>query len=81
MDIEHIRMKRNTLAARHNDTKEEIYEFEFWDGLYTLLDCINTFDTGIRRIDNEGDIKELTQRLKSAHDLYEGNIKYLKGRI
>jgi len=80
MNIEHISIKRDSLAARINDTKEKVYEFEFWDGIYNLLDELNTFDQGIRKIDFETDIDHLILRLKHTQDLLSGNIKYLKRR-
>ena len=80
MEFDKIRAKRNVFAARKNDTKEKVYEFEFYDIIFTLLDCIDSFDRGVRKIDFTPDVYELISKLKRTSDTLDTNIKYLKVR-
>jgi len=80
MDYSNIDAKRQQFASRKNDSKERVYEFEFYAILKTVLDCIDSFDTGVRKIDLESDVRHLANRLETACGDLRGNIKYLKSR-
>jgi molecular chaperone GrpE (heat shock protein) len=78
MNFDNIKNKMNQYGKRKNDTKEKVYEFEFYNLMYHLLDCIDSFDKGVRKIDLELDIEELIYRLKHTHQTLKGNLKFLK---
>lgn len=63
---------------RHNDTKEKLLEFEFYNLLDGLLEFIETFETGIRKTDFTGDYKDFIKKLESGVDTLKTNLKSLE---
>ena len=78
MNFEKIPKKRNILFKRDNNTPEKVFEFEFYDLMYNLLDVINAFEIGGRKPLREPDYREMLGSLKHTYKTFKGNIKYLE---
>jgi len=76
--FENIGARVNELGSRKNDTKEKVFEFEFYSILFSLLDVIDAFEKGRRKALAECDYSELLSKLKDGYKTLKHNIGYLK---
>ena len=59
-------------------TKKEVFEWEFYTILKSLLEVCEAFESGRRNALKEPDYRELLGNLKYNYDLLKRNIKYLE---
>ena len=66
------------LGDLKKNTREEVFEWEFYTILKNLLEVLEAFESGRRLALKEPDYRELLGTLKQGYDLLKGNIGYLK---
>ena len=66
------------LSSLKKNTREEVFEWEFYTILKNLLEVLEAFESGRRLALKEPDYYELLGTLKQGYDLLKGNIRYLK---
>ena len=59
-------------------SKKEVFEWEFYTILISLLDVCKAFESGSRKALKAPDYYELLGNLKHNYDLLKRNIKYLE---
>jgi hypothetical protein len=66
------------LSTLKKNTREEVFEWEFYTILKNLLEVLEAFESGRRLALKAPDYYELLGTLKQGYDLLKGNIGYLK---
>jgi len=70
--------KYHFLAQQEKTTKKEIFEWEFYTILKSLLEVCEAFESGRRKVLKEPDYRELLGNLKSNYNLLKNNIKWFE---
>ena len=78
MKFEKIKMKRDILGKKPNKTPEEVFEFEFYDMIWHMLDVIYSFETESRNPLMPFDYPEMLGEVEHVYKTLKGNIKYLE---
>ena len=73
-----IQKKLYILGPQKKTTKKEVFEWEFYTILKSLLEVCEAFESGRRKALKEPDYRELLSNLKMNYNLLKGNIKYLE---
>ena len=59
-------------------TKKEVFEWEFYTILKSLLEVLEAFESGRRKALKEPDYRELLANLKHNYNLLKNNIKWFE---
>lgn len=74
-----ISKKNKEFKSRENNTKEKVFEFEFYDILFRLLDVVEAFDNGKRKALLSKDYGELLNKLRWCYKTLKKNINWFEG--
>ena len=66
------------LGPMEKSTKNEVFEWEFYTILKSLLEVLEAFESGRRKALKEPDYRELLGSLKHNYDLLKNNIKWFE---
>ena len=78
MKFEILERKRDILSKKHNKNPEDVFEFEFYDMIWHLLDVIHAFETERRKPLREFDYREMLGEVEHVYKTLKGNIRYLE---
>jgi len=76
--FENVMIKLRETEQRKNDTKEKVFEFEFYDILFRLLDVLDAFEEGRRDPLRSADQYELLNKLNWCYNALKKNIEYIE---